>query len=109
MLGSTGGIGPLGFIRNNRIAKHPGNGSEYDFSHIEENRSSPLFGKQVCVLGSSVVFGSASQEQAVGEYLAARSGAKITKEAVSGTTLADIGKKSYVQRLLNNLELFSNR
>lgn len=49
---------------------------------------------------------AASQQNAVREYLAARLDASLTKEAASGTTLVDIGSKSYVQRLQNNLTVF---
>lgn len=102
VLGAMGGIGPLGFIRNNRIAKHPGNSTDYDFSTIEQAENNLLTGKNICVLGSSVAYGSASQENSIGEYLAARFGANITKEAVGGTTLVDKGN-SYIHRMLNNI------
>lgn len=81
------------------ITEHPGNAEAYDFSYIEPLQASPLAGKRICVLGSSVAYGSASLGSAVGEYLAARFGAALTKEAVSGTTLAKIGADSYVRRM----------
>lgn len=104
VLGVLGGIGPLGFIRENRIKNCAGNAAEYDMSLVEPLEDSPLAGKNVCVLGSSVVYGSASQQQAVAEYLAARFGCSITKEAVSGTTLVDNGATSYIQRMKNKLD-----
>lgn len=82
-----------------------GNCETYNFSYIQVLENSPLIGKHICVLGSSVAFGSASQENAVGEYLAKRFGAKLTKEAVSGTTLADSYENSYVQRLKRNIPM----
>ena len=103
VLGMYGGMGPLGYLQKERLAKLPGNGDAYNFSTIEAMENSPLAGKNICVFGSSVVYGSASMESAVGEFLAARFGANLTKEAVSGTTLVDTGKNSYVQRLQNNL------
>lgn len=99
LLGAKGGIGPLGFIRNNKIASHPGNGEAYGFDQIKQMENSSLAGKRICVLGSSVVFGAGSQEWAVAEYLSRRMGCTATKEAVSGTTLCDIGVNSYVSRL----------
>lgn len=81
------------------IAAHPGNAETYDFSRIEPVKESPLAGRKICILGSSVAYGSASLASAVGEYLAARFGAALTKEAVSGTTLAEIGEASYVRRM----------
>jgi lysophospholipase L1-like esterase len=60
---------------------------------------SPLAGKEICVLGSSVVYGYASQGESIPEYLSERFGSICTKSAVSGTTLADTGKLSYVSRI----------
>lgn len=77
----------------------PGNQPQYDFKTIEKMDGSPLDGKNLFVLGSSVAYGAASMEQAVGEYLAARFGMNLTKEAVSGTTLANNDDTSYVARL----------
>ena len=62
-------------------------------------RPGSLAGGCIAVLGSSVARGEASGGWAVGEYLAARLGTALAKEAVSGTTLADIGPDSYVRRL----------
>lgn len=80
-----------------------GNGIEFGFDKIVPLENSPLAGTRICILGSSVVFGSAAEECAVGEYLAARFGAELTKEAVSGTTLTDIGEQSYIQRMKRNI------
>lgn len=85
------------------MEKLPGNQSKYDFSEIVPLKDSPLAGRNVCVLGSSVVYGVSSLQNSVGEYLAARFGCNLTKEAVSGTTLTDNGPDSYVQRMLNNI------
>ena len=94
VMGWFGGLGPFKGMKDVRMGKHPGNAPEYDFDKISALENSPLAGKQVCILGSSVVYGSASGENAVGEYLSARLGFDLTKEAVSGTTLVDIGEKS---------------
>ena len=101
VLGILGGIGPFGFIRENKIKNHPGNKSEYDFSQLTAMENSPLAGGKIAVLGSSVAQGAASEGYAVGEYLAARFDCALTKEAVGGTTLVDNGKSSYVQRMYN--------
>ena len=84
--------------------KAGGNVDEYRFTSVKPMENSPMKDKTLCVLGSSVVFGAGSKEEAVGEYFAARFGCKLVKEAVSGTTLADNGADSYVQRMLNNLD-----
>lgn len=99
VMGWFGGIGPMGGLKNVRMGRMPGNASEYGFDQITPLENSPLADKNVCVLGSSVVYGSASQQQAVGEYLAARFGCQLTKEAVSGTTLSDGEENSYIQRM----------
>ena len=62
-----------------------GNSAEYGFDKIVPMENSPLAGTEICILGSSVAFGATAEECAVGEYLAARLGVKLTKEAVSGT------------------------
>ncbi len=82
----------------------PGNAPEYAFESIVPMENSPLAGKNLCVLGSSVVYGINSMCEAVGEFLAARFGCALTKEALSGTTLADGRETSYIQRMLKNLD-----
>lgn len=76
-----------------------GNSLQYDFSTIQKMENSPVQGKNFFILGSSVAYGAASFEQAVGEYLCDRLGMNLTKEAVSGTTLVNDGEQSYVSRL----------
>lgn len=60
---------------------------------------SKLNGKRILFLGSSVTYGAASGGRSFVEELAVRTGCEVVKEAVSGTTLADIGPESYVARL----------
>ena len=98
---SFGPFKALGDIRMNKI---PGNAQSYNMDTVEPLENSPLKGKNVLFLGSSVTYGSASLRQGIPEYFAARFGCNYTKEAVSGTTLVDNGKNSYVQRLLNNVD-----
>lgn len=104
VLGLLGGMGPLAFLKENKMAKLPGNGAEYNFDQLTAMENSPLEGKTICILGSSVAYGSSSQGSAVGEYLVARFDANLVKETVSGTMLIDNGKSSYIQRMLNNLD-----
>lgn len=104
MAGSIGGLGPFGFLHTNRHTKMPGNVPQYSFDTIEPLENSPMAGKNLCILGSSVVHGSASLGSAVGEYLAARLDCDLTKEAVSGTTLVDNGDNSYIQRLRSSID-----
>lgn len=81
-----------------------GNGSEYSSEHVKPISDSPLFGKNILFLGSSVTFGAGSMEDGIPEYFGKRFGCSYTKEAVSGTTLVDEDETSYVSRLLNNVD-----
>lgn len=100
MLGSYG-IGPLHGVRDRKLKNLEGNSSEYIFDSLEAKEDSPLAGKTIFALGSSVTYGEASFQEAVGEYFAKRYDAKLEKEAVSGTTLIDNGENSYVSRMKN--------
>lgn len=84
----------------------PSNGKKYDVSSCTMQENSPLRGKTIYWLGSSVTLGMASEEQAVADFLQATTGCICVKEAVSGTTLIDKPYKtlfssedSYVTRL----------
>ena len=55
--------------------------------------------KTVLFLGSSVTFGSASGGVSFADMMEEQCGLKMVKEALSGTTLADIDDGSYVARL----------
>ena len=87
-----------------RMGKLPGNAPVYGMDAVEQLPESPLTGKKVLFLGSSVTYGAASLREGIPEYFAARLGCEVTKEAVSGTTLVDNGDSSYVQRLLKNVD-----
>lgn len=79
--------------------KKEGNSDKYSVKNVNPLPSSPLKDKLIYFLGSSVTFGAASFQEAVPEFLAKRNGCNCLKEAVSGTTLADINDNSYVKRL----------
>ncbi len=55
-------------------------------------------------LGSSVTYGHANKGSSFVNYVASNADCIVIKEAVSGTTLADNGAKSYVSRLLANVD-----
>lgn len=99
LLGAKGGVGPLGFLRERKLASLPGNGEVYSFDRISPLENSPLAEKKICVLGSSVAYGAASGGWAVPEYMSHRFSCSVTKEAVSGTTLCDLRPNSYVSRM----------
>ena len=62
-------------------------------------QDSVLKGKTILFLGSSVTYGSAADGISFVEHIAAETGCYVIKEAVSGTTLADLDDQSYVSRL----------
>lgn len=97
--GYLGGMGPLKFLRENRLKALPGNGEAYHLDNIQPVDDSPLAGKRILFLGSSVTFGSASLEVSMADYIAVADGCEVYKEAKSGTTLVDNGSDSYVSRL----------
>ncbi len=82
--------------------------SAYRVSSVQKQENHPLADKTIYWLGSSVTYGSASNGEGVGEYLAAMTGCISKKDAVSGTTLfddggsGDSGAKSYTRRMLNS-------
>lgn len=90
-------------MSKNETEKLTGNSNAYNFSQITPMQSSPLKGKRLYILGSSVAHGSASMEDSIGEYFSARMGCILTKETLSGTTLVETEENSYVQRLKKNL------
>ena len=83
----------------------PGNSREYNVENVETLADSPLKGKKVIFLGSSVTLGMASHGTSFVEYMEKRDQiVVVAKEAVSGTTLVDNGKNSYIERMKNNLD-----
>ena len=58
-----------------------------------------LTGKTVLFLGSSVTYGSESGGVSFADIMSEICGMRCIKEAVSGTTLADVNDRSYVSRL----------
>lgn len=81
------------------------NGADFTVSKVKRVENSPLAGKTIYWLGSSVTYGASSGGEAMAEFLAAKTGAICRKDAVSGTTLFDdgsTGSKSYTRRLTNS-------
>lgn len=83
-----------------RFEKLAGNAEKYSVENIKTLDKSPLVGKNICYLGSSVTYGWASLQTSFAEYIAKRNGTTFVKEAVSGTTLVMTADGlSYVSRL----------
>ncbi len=88
-----------GYLMNMLGVLAKGNGSEYSIKNTETVLHSPLKGKTGIFLGSSVTYGYGSLGVSFPDYLEKTDGITAVKEAVSGTTLVDNGKKSYVARM----------
>lgn len=87
-------------ISNGKFAA--GNKDAFSVDNTPTLENSPLKGKTIIFLGSSVTYGSASGGDSFVEYMVKRDGIQAVKEAVSGTTLVDEttwGKKSYIERM----------
>lgn len=77
-----------------------GNKDKYSVENTTALKNSPLSGKQIIFLGSSVTYGSAAKGESFVDFMEKRDGIVPVKEAVSGTTLVDNGEKSYIARML---------
>lgn len=67
----------------------PGNAERYDVEQLQTHPDSPLTGKTVLFLGSSVTYGAAAEAQSFVELFEKLDGVHAIKEAKSGTTLVD--------------------
>lgn len=76
-----------------------GNETKYSPNNVTFNTKSPLAGKQIAFLGSSVTYGFAAKGKSFVDYLQARDGVRATKSAISGTTLAGREPGGYLDRL----------
>lgn len=75
-----------------------GNDEQYSVANTAAVPGSPLEGKTIYWLGSSVTYGASACGESMADFIAKKDGAVCLKEAVSGTTLADVKAESYVQR-----------
>lgn len=87
------------FFREVRNKIIDGNCFIYSVALSKKDGNSMLKGKNIIFLGSSVTYGSASKGESFVDYLAKIDGVNALKEAVSGTTLADINDTSYIARM----------
>lgn len=81
----------------------PGNAAKYHLDKVEPLESSPLQGKRLLFLGSSVTYGAGGMGVSMADYIGVRDKCQVVKEAVSGTTLADTSSSSYLSRLKKNV------
>ena len=76
-------------IEEKKRADAPGNTEAYDVDNLEKHEDSPLTGKTILFLGSSVTEGAAAEGQSLVELFETLDGVNAIKEAKSGTTLVD--------------------
>lgn len=93
------GWGPFAKLHDYKNNALPGNSAPYSVENAGTVPDSPLQGKTMLFLGSSVTYGAASLGVSFADFIAVRNGCVMIKEAVSGTTLADDKSNSYVSRL----------
>lgn len=77
----------------------PGNRAVYSPRRAPAFSDSPLRGKRILFLGSSVTAGMTGRGASFADYLARQDGCLAEKAAVSASTLADRGPHSYLKRL----------
>ncbi|MFD1484905.1 SGNH/GDSL hydrolase family protein [Lacticaseibacillus baoqingensis] len=75
-----------------------GNQPKYAPAAFTLNPSSPLYGKHIVFLGSSITYGAAALGQSFVDDLVASDGIIADKLAVTGTTLAGHEHSSYISR-----------
>jgi len=86
-------------LHDYKMLSDPGNAEEYGLSNVEVLNNSPLQGKRILFLGSSITYGTGSAGVSFADYICKRNDAIMIKEAVAGTTLVDNGANSYISRL----------
>ena len=91
--------GPFYTLHDLKTTRLAGNQAEYGLDQVPRLPDSPLQGKTLIFLGSSVTYGAASKRVSFVEYVQAGNGCTAVKEAVSGTTLAGRAPNSYISRM----------
>lgn len=81
------------------LARKPGNAAAYSVDSVESDPNSPLQGKTIIFLGSSVTDGYGACGVSFVDYLEKKDGVIPIKEAVGGTTLVTTGTDSYIPRM----------
>ena len=90
---------------DSQVGEFEAGDNRFKLNRIDEKEDSPLKGKTIYWLGSSVTYGVNSEHLSMADYLAARTGSTSVKDAVIGTTVLDTGaenSKSYTSRLINS-------
>lgn len=91
--------GPFSRLHDVKMRNLQGNAEAYSPQNVEPIDNPLLKDRRIICLGSSVTYGASSLGVSFADYLEARDGCQIIKDAVSGTTLTDEGINSYISRL----------
>ncbi len=97
--------GPFHKLHDIKTGSLPGNASEYALENVHEKADSPLQGKNIVFLGSSVTYGASSKGVSFADDITKQNGNTMIKEAVSGTTLVDEGINSYISRMKKSTKM----
>lgn len=89
--------------KEQKLKELEGNQVCYHLENTEVLENSPISGKRLCFLGSSVTAGDSSFGVSFMDYIAKRNNCICMKEAVGGTTLVEENESSYISRMKNNI------
>lgn len=99
---------PLNQRQYVQLAGLAGNSRKYNLDQVATNTSSPLYGKHILFLGSSVTFGFGALAESFVDDLWKKDGVIATKDAENGTTLVEKDRynqgDSYVARFKEDLK-----
>ena len=90
----------LGVHLGNSGMINPGNDDIYNPENLTPLENSPLKGKTILFLGSSVTLGYAAENISFVDYLARLDGVNAIKEVYSGTTVTTLDENCYLPRLM---------
>ena len=68
--------------------EHPGNADVFSIANCPTLKDSPIKGKTIYWLGSSITYGLCARSEATADFVAKHNGCTSVKEATSGTSLA---------------------
>lgn len=100
---AVGAAGTVAYakFRKDRQDAQPGNALRFAARNVKPVDNSPMEGKFILALGSSITEGSAAYHDSFLDYIANRDSLKVKKVTADGSTLVDDDDNSYVSRLLS--------
>ncbi len=95
----TGSVLTLPFVAKQAGIVTQGNAVQYSVAQTEALPNSPLNGKTIIFLGSSITAGTAAYGESFVDFMAKKDGIIPVKAAVAGTTLVTQDSNSYIPRM----------